>query len=395
VILGAASLPQAAKRFSVGPTADWDYSTINDALAAQVPFTEDVILEVYMDPSGYNTKGIVEYSHLLGGYSLYITGVTDYPKAATYYVNEELEYEVPQSKTGVCRTTEYVKGADIIARRVTQGASASGNQFYVKNHLGSTIFLTNAAATTNIAEADYFPYGKKINLTTTPDHVTQTFTGKELDRYDEDMGEGEDGEGWYYFGARYYDADIGKWKSVDPTPQYVDLYNYCGGNPVYKKDLNGAWGSDFHYDKTVEIAVNLKDVNGNRMIDDAVAKQIAFHTNNFDVTHDPVNPYLNNPNRKYHFQSNGPAEYMKNKAILETKLINAAKTHDLVGYSGILHQLQDLDPHYGYDAIIGHALAGHAPDNMKNNPAKVEKSSEITDRSLRIWAIFNPIKAKN
>jgi RHS repeat-associated protein len=238
VILGAASLPQAAKRFSVGPTADWDYSTINDALAAQVPFTEDVILEVYMDPSGYNTKGIVEYSHLFGGYSLYITVVADFPKAATYYVNDELEYEVPQSKTGVCRTTEYIKGADIVARRVTQGASTSGNQFYVKNHLGSTMFLTNAAATTNIAEADYFPYGKKIDLTTTPDHVTQTFTGKELDRYDESMGEGEDGEGWYYFGARYYDVDIGKWISTDPKKEFYDYYRYCV-NPIGHFDPNG------------------------------------------------------------------------------------------------------------------------------------------------------------
>jgi RHS repeat-associated protein len=230
---------QAAKRFSVGPTADWDYSTINDALAAQVPFTEDVILEVYMDPSGYNTKGIVEYSHLFGGYSFYITGVTDFPKAATYYVNDELEYEVPQCKTGVCRTTEYVKGTDIVARRVTQGASASGNQFYVKNHLGSTMFLTDATATTNTAEADYFPYGKKINLTTTPDHVTQTFTGKELDRYDESMGEGEDGEGWYYFGTRYYDADIGLWISTDPEEEYFSLYSYCGNDPINYFDNDG------------------------------------------------------------------------------------------------------------------------------------------------------------
>jgi RHS repeat-associated protein len=243
VLLVSYTRLQAAKRFSVGPTADWDYSTINDALAAQVPFTEDVILEVYMDPSGYNTKGIVEYSHLFGGYSLYITGVTDFPKAATYYVNHELEYEVPQSKIGVCRTTEYVKGADIVARRVTQGASTSGNQFYVKNNLGSTMFLTDAAATTNTAEADYFSYGKKINLTTTPDHVTQTFTGKEVDQYDVDMGEGEDGEGWYYFGKRYYDADIGRWTSTDPKLQFYNAYAYTsnGFNPIRGFDPDGNW----------------------------------------------------------------------------------------------------------------------------------------------------------
>jgi len=47
-------------------------------------------------------------------------------------------------------------------------------------------------------------------------------------------GDGEffAGIGQFYFGARYYDADIGRWTTTDPAEEFWDLYNYVGGNPV-------------------------------------------------------------------------------------------------------------------------------------------------------------------
>jgi len=51
----------------------------------------------------------------------------------------------------------------------------------------------------------------------------------------------EDGEGWYYFGARYYDADIALWTSVDPDGQFSSPYAYAGNgfNPINAFDLDG------------------------------------------------------------------------------------------------------------------------------------------------------------
>ncbi|MBD3341161.1 MAG: hypothetical protein GF353_18795 [Candidatus Lokiarchaeota archaeon] len=46
------------------------------------------------------------------------------------------------------------------------------------------------------------------------------YTGKELD--DENALE------WYYFGARYYDAEIGRFWVVDPLPQ-----NFPGLSPFH------------------------------------------------------------------------------------------------------------------------------------------------------------------
>jgi RHS repeat-associated protein len=89
---------------------------------------------------------------------------------------------------------------------------------------------------------DYFPYGKQVEEEVTTDApVTPTFTGKELDLFENDFASGEDGEGWYYFGARYYDADIGFWTSCDPKGQFFSSYSYAGKwvQSIFATDADG------------------------------------------------------------------------------------------------------------------------------------------------------------
>lgn len=53
------------------------------------------------------------------------------------------------------------------------------------------------------------------------------YNGKELN---EDFG-----LGWYDYGARWYDASLGRWNVVDPMAektQAINPYNYVMGNPV-------------------------------------------------------------------------------------------------------------------------------------------------------------------
>jgi RHS repeat-associated protein len=44
----------------------------------------------------------------------------------------------------------------------------------------------------------------------------------------------------FYFGARYYDAELGIWLSVDPAEQFANAYGYAG-NPVIFVDPDGNW----------------------------------------------------------------------------------------------------------------------------------------------------------
>ena len=59
--------------------------------------------------------------------------------------------------------------------------------------------------------------------------------------------------GLAYFGARWYNADMGRFISCDPistnlsSPQNLNKYHYCLNSPVNYVDHNGLWETDiFH-----------------------------------------------------------------------------------------------------------------------------------------------------
>ena len=118
-------------------------------------------------------------------------------------------------------------------------------EWYLKNHLGSTMLVYGTQASTDPNKADvgeakakyyYRSFGEQLTGMESPDKVTENFTGKELDD-----------ETWLnYFGARYLDPMLGLWISVDPKRQFASPYLYAGNgmNPVNTIDPDGnyMWG---------------------------------------------------------------------------------------------------------------------------------------------------------
>jgi RHS repeat-associated protein len=117
--------------------------------------------------------------------------------------------------------------------------------YYLKDHLSSTRVVVSEKEVSQgvyglevLKAIDYYPYGKQINLLTEADVKTRpTFTGKEFDT------EGNDsynlyGIGEYYFGARYYDPEVGIWLTADKKGQFFNPYAY-GSNPVIMVDKDG------------------------------------------------------------------------------------------------------------------------------------------------------------
>ena len=108
-------------------------------------------------------------------------------------------------------------------------------EFYLKNHLGSTMMVaqvnsSNANAPVDIATAyDYRAFGEQIDLTNSVDKVTENFTGKEKD----------DETDLNYFGARYLDPMLGMWISVDAARQHFSPYTYGSNNPIVRIDPDG------------------------------------------------------------------------------------------------------------------------------------------------------------
>lgn len=114
-------------------------------------------------------------------------------------------------------------------------------EFHVKDHLGSVRVVLTEDGTVKEASA-YLAYGKEKEITSAPEPARQKYAGKE---FDED-GVAYDGEtkltngiGLNYFGARYYDPEVGTWTSTDPADEFWNSYSYVGGDPVNFSDPSG------------------------------------------------------------------------------------------------------------------------------------------------------------
>ena len=104
--------------------------------------------------------------------------------------------------------------------------------FYHPDHLGSTSYVTDASGEV-YQHLEYFAFGETfVEEHSNTDRTPYLFNGKELDEE----------TGLYYYGARYYDARVSVWMSVDPMAEkFSDMtpYNYTFNNPIKYNDPDG------------------------------------------------------------------------------------------------------------------------------------------------------------
>ncbi len=146
--------------------------------------------------------------------------------------------------------------------------------YYHSDHIGSSDVITDQTAA-QIQHLEYAPYGEVI-LNEGQDVTDYKFTGKELDE-----------TGLYFYGARYYDAQIGRFTiadSVEPDidkPQSLNRYSYCLNNPLTFIDPNGNWPISEDEDRDEDIlegwGSNLAD-----MLDESIEEAFSFYTE--DIT---------------------------------------------------------------------------------------------------------------
>jgi RHS repeat-associated protein len=101
--------------------------------------------------------------------------------------------------------------------------------YYHTDHVGSIRKITNSAGAV-VWDANYVAFGSQYNQSGSITEL-HSFTGKELDP----------DTGLYYFNARWYDAELGRFVSEDPgnDPNNPNLYGYCSNNPLIFTDPTG------------------------------------------------------------------------------------------------------------------------------------------------------------
>ena len=102
--------------------------------------------------------------------------------------------------------------------------------YYLKDHQGNNRVVINKDG--DVKETNhYYPFGGLFN---SDNEQPYKYNGKELDT--------AKGLNWHDYGARHYDATLGRWLVVDPLAEKYyawSPYNYCANNPVKFIDPNG------------------------------------------------------------------------------------------------------------------------------------------------------------
>ena len=117
--------------------------------------------------------------------------------------------------------------------------------YYLKDHQGNNRVVINQSGT--VEETNhYYPFGGVF--ASTGNAQPYKYNGKELDT--------KKGLNWYDYGARHYDAALGRFTTVDPLAEKhysINSYAYCGNNPINRIDPDGRdWRVQTHYNRETD-----------------------------------------------------------------------------------------------------------------------------------------------
>jgi RHS repeat-associated protein len=152
------------------------------------------------------------------------------------------------SKAAGANTKNYVSGIEYTGANLEaiyhgEGRlTPNGGNFYyeytLKDHLGNVraSFRANGAAVTFLEETHYYPFGMQM------EGLSTTAVTNNAYKYNSKEWNNDFGLGLSDYGARWYDASVGRWWSVDPLgEQYAEWspYNYGTNNAISNIDPDG------------------------------------------------------------------------------------------------------------------------------------------------------------
>ena len=129
-------------------------------------------------------------------------------------------------------------------RIVMHEDGSSSYEYSLKDHLGNTRITFDEDM--NILQEDaYYPYGMNIKGLSYNNSCSENkykYNGKRCTERSRSELQDEFGLDWYDYGARMYDASIGRWHVSDPKTEereWLSPFNYVQNNPLGRIDPNG------------------------------------------------------------------------------------------------------------------------------------------------------------
>ena len=204
------------KKTSTDGNEVWEYSYDLLNQLEQVKKNGTIVSSYIYDPNGFRvekigSQGTIHYVPLLNGEVGYRKEITNHKEYSFIYV-----------------------GGQHLAR-VNGIIGGDAKKFYYANdHEGNGMIVTDENGN-KVVERDFTPFGQRIDQAghegKFPDETEDGFTGKD---WDEDIG-------LYYFNARWYDPEVGRFVSEDSVsdPNNPNEYVYGADNPIINIDPTG------------------------------------------------------------------------------------------------------------------------------------------------------------
>jgi len=134
-----------------------------------------------------------------------------------------------QYENGVLKFIQTEEG------RILPNGSSYIYEYFLKDHLGNTRAVVDQSGVIKQIQ-DYYPFGMEMN------QGNALNTASNLYKYNGKEKQVELGLDQLDYGARFYDAEIGRWNVVDPLAEQMrrhSPYNYTFNNPIRFIDPDG------------------------------------------------------------------------------------------------------------------------------------------------------------
>ena len=177
----------------------------------------------------YNILNLPSHITFADGNSIVYEYAADGSKVrTTHTINDNV------TSTVYCGNAVYENGSLTMLLNESGYYSFQDNKFhfYIKDHQGNVRVVADETGKVDEVN-DYYPFGGLMSNACNNVQLYK-YNDKELDR--------KGGLDWYDYGARHYDAMIGRWCAVDSLAEKYNsfnVYNYCGNNPIRYVDPNG------------------------------------------------------------------------------------------------------------------------------------------------------------